>query len=178
MFCAPHRGLCPHGLTYRFHQVTEAVGRALMCINNVLRRLTSSGIDWHLDWVRSKMIHQGHCNSTFDKWLSIFLKHVFLHPGGHFTEDLCVHNWTLMKILFFIVISILMIQSGHNFAHVMKAELFVSSAQLWLIRWSGHHIYARGAYLFMRFGLRAHKPFVKWVPDYAKNSNVLHITLL
>ena len=45
--------------------------------------------------------------------------HVF---GTYFTKDLWVHNWNLVKILFAVII-IVMIQLGHNFAHVTTAQL-------------------------------------------------------
>ena len=42
--------------------------------------------------------------------------------GGCITNSLWAHNWNLVKILF-VLILILMIQSGHNYAHVMTAQL-------------------------------------------------------
>ena len=38
----------------------------------------------------------------------------------HYTQDLWAHNWNLEKIIFALMF-ILMIKSGHNFAHTMTA---------------------------------------------------------
>ena len=43
-------------------------------------------------------------------------------PGAHSTKGLWAHNWNLMQIII-LVIMILIIQSGHNFAHVTTAQL-------------------------------------------------------
>ena len=45
-----------------------------------------------------------------------------LPPGTHFTKSLWAHNWNLVKI-YFTLILILMIQSGHKFADVTTAKL-------------------------------------------------------
>ena len=66
---------------------------------------------------------------------------------------------SLLKILFAQIL-ILLIRSSHNFAHVMTAQLswYVQNYDL-----IGSLYYAKTTFFFTRFGLWAHKPFVKWV---------------
>ena len=61
----------------------------------------------------------------------------WLKHGMHFPKGLWAHNWSLMKILFALIL-ILTVQSGHNFAQGMAAEL-AWHAQNW--DWSHHHHY-------------------------------------
>ena len=49
---------------------------------------------------------------------------------NHFTKGARAHDWNLAKILF-VLILILLIQSCHNFAHVMTAELSWHVQKLW-----------------------------------------------
>ena len=61
-----------------------------------------------------------------------------------------------------------MIQSGHNFAHVMTAELswhvrncdLIESLKIMIKK------IIKVKWIFTRFQLWAHKPFVKWVPGW------------
>ena len=71
-------------------------------------------------------------------------------------------------------IFILIIQSGHNFAHVTTAELCR------IVIWLNYPFSCKGNTCFYDFGLWAHKPFVKQVPnhimlvDKTMFSNCLH----
>ena len=108
-----------------------------------------------------------------------------LKHGMHFPKGLWAHNWSLMKILFALIL-ILTVQSGHNFAQGMAAEL-AWHAQNW--DWSHHHHYYchyikrlsnasfnlnsklvllwLEIYIFFfisRFGSWAREPCKNWVP--------------
>ena len=50
------------------------------------------------------------------------LRHKLLLDGTDFIKGLWVYNWNIVKIPF-VLISLIMIQSGNNFAHAMTAEL-------------------------------------------------------
>ena len=52
-------------------------------------------------------------------WLTLEI--ILLWAGNHFTKGLWARNWNLVKLFF--VLILIMIQSCHNFAHVMTAEL-------------------------------------------------------
>ena len=81
-------------------------------------------------------------------------------PEAHSTKGLRAHNWNLMQIII-VVIMIMIIQSGHNFAHVTTAQLLWHVQKLWpdwIIIFK-----VRTACIFTRFGIWAHTHFMKWL---------------
>ena len=67
----------------------------------------------------------------------------------------------------FAVIMILIIQSGHKFAYVTKAELSWH-VQIYDLFQLFVFFRVKAIWMLTRFGLRAHKPFVKWCPEHCK----------
>ena len=80
--------------------------------------------------------------------------------GAHLTMGLWAHNRNLVKI-HFALISILMVHSCHRFAYAMTALLSWHVQNCDMI-WSLLCMQELQIF-FLRFGLRAHKPFMKWV---------------
>ena len=78
--------------------------------------------------------------------------------GTHFTDGSWAHNWNCV-IFSFALILILMIQSGHNFAHATAVQLIGS------LFFKSKHM------SFMSFGLWAYKFFVKCIPGLIHSMN-------
>ena len=74
-------------------------------------------IPWDLNYTQLQLPDSGGRGPSLP-----FSSHPYLMwPGTHFSNGLWVHDWNLK--FQFPLIFILMIQSSHNFAHVMTAEL-------------------------------------------------------
>ena len=90
----------------------------------------------------------------------------YLQPEDHLKKGLWAHHWNLVKILFALIL-IFMIQSSHNFAHATTAGLSWHVQNYDLI---GSVFFMEELlvfillFFFRKFGIWAHKLFVKWVP--------------
>ena len=75
-------------------------------------------------------------------------------------RNLMNNQWALILIV--------MVWSSHNFSHVTTAELSWHVQNCELIR---PYFYARARRIFLRFRLRTHKYFIKWISDCWSGSN-------
>ena len=82
------------------------------------------------------------------------------------------HSWNLVKSPLAVIIMILMIKSGHNFAHVMTAELSWYTCMCKIMTWSHHYFSSKHKNVFFQIGLWAHEPFAgldsRFVPSQWK----------
>ena len=85
-------------------------------------------------------------------------------PGNRFTKGLWAHNWNLWQFVS-VLILIIIIWSGHNFAHAMTAELSWYVQKCGLIR--GLYFCITAMFILEKFGLWAHKKMVKRGPATA-----------
>ena len=91
----------------------------------------------------------------FNKWQ--FILHMREAPETRLTKHLWSHRGNIAKIPF-ALFWILIIQSGHKLVHVTTAQLSWH-VQISDLIWA--YLFTKG--YFTRFGLWAHKLFVKWV---------------
>ena len=124
--------------------------------------------------------------------------------GAIFTWSMGAHDWNLwhfwiswLKFVTFLdLISILIMQPGHNFAHATTAQLawhvlnddlllpslFIQEKHVFYYHYYYHYYHYYHYYFSFFFwggggGGGLHKPLVKWVPDFHSNMSLLDFPL-